>query len=474
MPIQLAFADNRINQEKDGVVSCALRPSCCLPIVLGLFCSGVTQPMYAGDSIIDALKGGEVDLYLRYRFEYVDDGQPRTVGGRSVPLQDAKASTLRTALGYTTGLFHDFGAYVQFEDVRALGDDAYNDGGTNGIVDHAVVVDPEGTEIQQANLRYVGFPYTTLILGRQEIEHRLAPLHRYIGNILWRQNWQSFDGLRALNEYLPATVIDYAYVWNTNRIFGEDNPVPDRSDFRMDSHFINIQYSGFSYGKFEPYAYLLDFESATSEGFSTATVGLRFQGAYDLNSYPVSILYTGEFAHQVDYGENPTDIDVHYYLVELGGTHTFVNSPLEAITLKGSYEVLEGDGTVTVAGCCNGRVARAFQTPLGTNHAFQGWADRFLITPGDGIEDLFVTLNVKFLGANFVAMWHDLSSSNDDYDYGTEWDLFLEKPIATNFLVGIKYAYYDADGNASNQARNSISGQAFDLEKVWAYVQFKF
>ncbi|MCI0401516.1 MAG: hypothetical protein L0Z68_09545 [Gammaproteobacteria bacterium] len=47
----------------------------------------------------------------------VDDDQPRTVGGRSVPLQDAKASTLRTALGYTTGLFHDFGAYVQFEDV---------------------------------------------------------------------------------------------------------------------------------------------------------------------------------------------------------------------------------------------------------------------------------------------------------------------------------------------------------------------
>lgn len=87
---------------------------------------------------------------------------------------------------------------------------------------------------------------------------------------------------------------------------------------------------------------------------------------------------------------------------------------------------------------------------------------------------LFVTLHVKFLGANFVAMWHDFSSSNDDYDYGTEWDLFLEKPIANNFLVGVKYAHYDADGDASNQARNSISGQAFDLEKVWAYVQFKF
>ena len=42
----------------------------------------------------------------------------------------------------------------------------------------ATVVDPEGTEINQANLRYAGLPYTTLKLGRQEIEHRQAPLHR--------------------------------------------------------------------------------------------------------------------------------------------------------------------------------------------------------------------------------------------------------------------------------------------------------
>ncbi|MGH8534353.1 MAG: hypothetical protein ACREV1_16965 [Gammaproteobacteria bacterium] len=431
---------------------------------VGLLGTGMAGPLYAGDNLIDALKGGKVDLYLRYRFEYVDDGQPRVINNQlsNIALQDAKASTLRTALGYSSGLFYDFGAYVQLEDVRVIGDDAYNNGGENGVIDHAVVVDPEGTEVNQANLRYAGLPYTTLKLGRQEIEHRQAPLHRYIGNILWRQNWQSFDGFRALNEYLPATVIDYAYVWNTNRIFGEDNDLPDRSDFRMDSHFINLQYSGFPYGKFEPYTYLLDFESKASEGFSTATFGLRFQGAYDLISYPVSILYTGEFAHQMDYAENPADIDVNYYLVELGGTHTFIDSPIESVTVKGSYEVLEGDG------------ARAFQTPLGTNHAFQGWADRFLITPADGIEDIFVTLQMKVWGANFMAMWHDFSANDADYDYGTEWDLLLEKPIANNFLVGIKYAYYDASGDALNKARNSISGQAFDLEKAWAYVQFKF
>ena len=275
---------------------------------VGLLGTGMAGPLYAGDNLIEALKGGKVDLYLRYRFEFVDDdncivsGCPPT---DNRPLEAAYANTLRTALGYSTGLFYDFGAYVQFEDVRAADNDAYNNGGENGVVDKAVVVDPEGTEINQANLRYAGLPYTTLKLGRQEIEHRQAPLHRYIGNILWRQNWQSFDGFRALNEYLPATVIDYAYVWNTNRIFGEDNEMPDRSDFRMDSHFINVQYCGFPYGKFEPYSYLLDFESKASEGLFHATFGVRFQGAYDLISYPVSILYTGEFANQIGLWRKP-------------------------------------------------------------------------------------------------------------------------------------------------------------------------
>src|SRR5919197_540769 len=109
----------------------------------------------AEDIFWKALASGKLDLYLRYRFEFVDDG--RTVPGQ---LKDAYANTLRTALGYSTGLFYNFGLYAQFEDVRVLGEEAFNDGGTNGVTDRAVVVDPEGTEIKQANLRYEGFPRT--------------------------------------------------------------------------------------------------------------------------------------------------------------------------------------------------------------------------------------------------------------------------------------------------------------------------
>jgi hypothetical protein len=416
-----------------------------------------------------AIQNGKPDLYMRYRFEQVDDAQLPVV-------KDAYANTLRTALGYSTGLFHDFGAYLQLEDVRVLGSEDFNDGGGNGITSRAVVVDPAGTEIQQANFRYRGLPRTTVTVGRQEIEHRLAPLHRYVGNILWRQNWQSFDALRVVNDSLPATHIDYAYLWNVNRIFGEDNPIIDRSNYGSDSHALSVTYGGFSWGKLEGYSYLLDFESVNrgTQVLATATNGARFQGQRDVIAYSSKILYTAEYARQIDYADNPADIGVNYYLLELGGLKLFNSPAFEAVTLKASYEVLEGDGPLQIGAA---RVARAFQTPLGTNHAFQGWADRFLTTPADGIVDVYGTLIVKSYGAQFMLFYHDFSSDRDDYDYGHEWNAQVTRTFYDHYTVGFKYARYEADQNRLNLARNgaaSAGKQAFDLDKVWAWIEFRF
>ena len=46
--------------------------------------------------------------------------------------------------------------------------------------------------------------------------------------------------------------------------------------------------------------------------------------------------------------------------------------------LNAGYEVLGADNGV------------GFATPLATGHKFQGWADKFLTTPGDGIEDVYI------------------------------------------------------------------------------------
>lgn len=407
----------------------------------------------ADDSLVDALTGGTADLFLRYRFEFVDDGAPA--------IKNAYASTLRTALGYHSGTFHAFSAYVQFEDVHVIGQDLYNNGGENGVTDRATVVDPQGTEINQAFLRFGGLAKTVLSLGRQDIAHREAPLHRYIGNVLFRQNWQSYDAFRLINLSLPQTTVDYAYVWNVNRIFGEDNPLPDASDFPMRSHFLNVQYGGFSLAKIEAYGYLLDFNSARAERFSTATLGLRMQGDYRLTP-STKLLFAAELANQRDYGGNPNAINVNYFAGEVGINYS-LGGPIESASAKLSYEILAGKGGL-----------QAFQTPVGTNHAFQGAADRFLVTPGDGVRDVFATLGMKALGAQWSVAYHRFTSDRDHYRYGDEWDFSVECPIAKQFLVGLQYAAYRANRNGLNVARNSVSEQTFDLTKAWAYIQFKY
>ena len=430
----------------------------------------LTATSAAADDFWRAVTGGKPDLHLRYRYEYADDGQLPV-------LEDAYANTLRTAVGYSTGLYHGFGAYAQIEDVRSIGNEQYDDGGSNGLTSHAAIVDPEDTEIHQANLRYRGLSRTQIWAGRQEIEHRGAPMHRYVGNILWRQNWQSFDGVRVVNESLPATKVDYAYIWNVNRIFGENNPLPDRDDFRLAGHLINVNYRGIPYSTLEPYAYLLDFDNALlgNRLLSSATYGARLQGAYDVISYAAKLLYAVEFAHQQDYGsDNPVELSVNYTMGELGFTKLIAHPWLEAVTVKVSYELLGGDGAVAVGAA---RVGRSFQTPLGTNHAFQGWADRFLTTPADGIADLYGTVAVKVLGANVMLSYHDFNSDEDNYDYGGEWDAQITRVFREHYTFGIKYARYEASGDALNLARNGRSSagkQAYDLTRLWLWAELRF
>ncbi len=450
-----------------------LKRRVCTLALLGILEAAMPSVVYANDMFDDfwkAMLGGKVDFFARYRYELVDD-DALTASRKSI--RTAHASTLRTALGYKTGAFHHFGGYVQMEDVRDVFSGDFNDG-SNGKTQFATVVDPEGTELKQAYLWYEGdakasLGNTTVKLGRQDITRRDAPLHRFIGNILWRQHWQMFDAVSIYNTSLPKTTLSYAYIWNVNRIFGEDAPDP-LSDFSSDSHILDAAYEGFKFGRLEAYAYLLDFtnpDAARARRFSSQTYGGRFAGSYPVNKV-WKMIYTAEYAHQSDYGVNRLDYDAHYALGEFGiGIKT--NRPyFDNLIFKFSYEYLGSDG---------GR--EAFQTPLGTNHAFQGWADRFIITPRDGIKDAFFTFKANIYGANFTAIYHDFRSDHDDYGYGSEIDLQLDKTFKKHVLVGLKYADYNADKNTTNLAqnfntRNPNLNAAADVSIFWGFVEVKF
>jgi len=404
------------------------------PIVLALIASGISSvavinTAHAEDVFINALTSGKVSFSARARYEAVSEDNTK---------QDADAYTLRSTLGYQTASFNGLGAFVEFEDVHALGDERFNNF-QNGHTGYSVVADPVGTEVNQGYFSYNGFD-TEFKLGRQEITYRGAPFHRYIGNVLWRQNHQSFDGFSLVNKSLANTTISYAHIENVNTIFGE-NSLAKPKNIDMSAEFFNVQYSGLTIFDLEGYAYLIENEDAIAS--SSQTFGTRLSGAKAING-DWKVLYTAEYANQSDYKEGSMD-DQNYYLVELGGKY-------KGWVTKLSYEMQEGNGT------------SSFKTPLGTNHAFQGWADIFLNTPNNGLEDMYFTVVGKIMGVKLVGVYHDFETDKGGIDAGNEFDLLAEKAFNEHYSIGVKYADYNA---------GDLAGYV-DTEKFWLYGEVKF
>ena len=136
-------------------------------------------------NIGNALTKGKVPLNLRYRYQEADEA-----------LDDpGRASTLCTTLAYRTGWWKRLAAFAEFEDVRNLGlsNEQKSLGARplwNGVTDRPVIADPPLTEINQAYLEWKPIGALPFRGGRQEF---VVDNARFIGNIGWRQNHQSFD-----------------------------------------------------------------------------------------------------------------------------------------------------------------------------------------------------------------------------------------------------------------------------------------
>ena len=256
---------------------------------------------------------------------------------------------------------------------------------------------------------------------------------RFIGAVAWRQNEQTFDAVDVVNKSLPDTVITYAHVSNVDRING--------GDAGMSSNLLNIGYSGWTAGTVSAYAYLLDYDAASQ---STQTYGVRFTGDTKFGG-GVKLLYTAEYAQQSDYGKNTASFDLNYMLAEAGGVWS-------GVTAKLGYEVLEGDGTSSV------------QTPLATLHAFNGWADQFLSTPANGLEDVYLSVGGGVAGLKLLAVYHDFSANKGGGDYGKETDLQAVKKFGKLYTLIAKYADYSAGGAAGK----------VDTTKLWLVGQVAF
>lgn len=357
----------------------------------------------------------------------------------------ANAWTLRTrgGLEWTSG---DWALLAEAEATAAL-DERY-DSGLNGRTRYPLVADPENIELNRLQVQYRGLPRTLVTLGRQRIN---LDDQRFVGAVGWRQNEQTFDAVRL--EYGDAKMFraDLAYSWSVRTIWGVDGSGGRQQAIGGDNVFATVSHPT-PLGTLTGFAFLVDQDEAAVQGFrlSSQTYGIRFAGSRSLTR-STRLSYVFSHASQSNHHRNPNDYRADYWLAEAGIEH-------RAAKLSLGYEELGAD---------DGRPLTSFQTPLATLHKFQGWADRFLTTPPNGVRDLYASAGYgwkKLAGLDSLAatfVYHRFDSDGRDLHYGSEWDAQLSAR-KRRWTASAKLAAYDAKGFAA------------DTTKAWFQIEWGF
>jgi hypothetical protein len=387
---------------------------------------GLAGPAPIAESIKEALTNGDVRIDLRYRFEQVD---------RDSFFENAAASTARLRLGYETSTYHGFFASAAFQGLWVVGSERYNST-ANGKTQFPAVPDPEDEELYEGFLGHSGLKETTFKLGRQGIN---LDNQRFVGTVDFRQLGQTFDAFSVESGFAKPVALYYSHVNKVKRIFGSHHPTSALAETDMNTDLLNASFKS-SVGILVGYAYFLEFEDLPAA--SHRDLGLRFTGRHAFSDR-LSLLYTAEYADQADYEDGASFIDVGYYFLEPG-------IKIDKFNLKLGYEVLEGNGSY------------GFQTPLGTNHAFNGWTDQFaVVTPPNGLKDLYFKFSTALDDYRLIVVYHDFSSDAGSLDYGREWGWLFGKTFKKAYTVRVKFADYDARDFSA------------DTRKLWLTLQVK-
>lgn len=374
----------------------------------------------------EAVTSGRAHVALRYRYEHVSQDNL---------LKDANASTLRIRLNYLTGDWRNWSGFGEFDYVAEVIVNDFNSGaGTSpGRTQYSTVADPRGSDLNQLYLQYKPSDDWYLRIGRQKI---LLDNHRFVGNVGWRQNEQTYDGLSLTVKSIPNTNFFYSYVENVNRIFGDKVPAGDHS---VDTHLLNAKVKLGDAWSITPYVYYIDNHDMAS--FSTLTYGARLLGKIPAGEGSISLF--ADLATQSDAANNPVAYDADY--AHLNVIWTAKNG----LGLGAAYDSLGGDAA---------SAGMSFRTPLATLHAFQGWADQFLSTPDSGIDDLYFTVKYKIATWNLQAVYHDFSSEAGNGDFGTELDLSAGRKLGDRYGLLLKAALFNADSSSTTHV---------DTNKFW-------
>ncbi|MFK4871873.1 hypothetical protein [Novosphingobium sp. ZW T3_23] len=372
---------------------------------------------------------------VRLRHEHVDqDGMAR----------DADAVTARVRTGVEIGSGH-WSATVQGQGNLALVD-RYDDG-LHGPADRPQISDPQSIGLYVAQLQYRA-KGAVLTAGRQKI---VLDDERFVGNAPIRDNAQTYDAVRAQLSPVRGLKLDLSYAWSVRTIWGIDGRGARQQAIGGDNLFANLSYAT-PLGTLAGFAYLVDQDEAAVQGYrlSSQTYGARLSGSH-VFSPAAKLDYVASYARQGDYHRNPNAYRADYWMAD-------ATLDVRGWKLNAGYEVL---------GASDGTPFTSFQTPLGSNFKFQGWTDKFLTTPANGIRDLYVGggYGLKQVGplsgVSLQAVWHRLDSDRLSQHYGNEIDLLATAKVRKT-LVSLRYAHYDAREFAT------------DTDKYWIQLDWTY
>lgn len=432
-------------------------------------------------TLMEAITMGKPMTNFRLRYENLEQDGFQPAPNATKKLDTANAVTLRSLIGWQTAPFHNFSFAAQITDVHEFTENA-NDRRGNlsepGKSNYPNIVDPSYTDINQLFVDWSGVKNTKLRLGRQQLNLDNV---RFIGDIGFRQNMQVFDGISIVNKSIPDIEILAAHFDKVRQI------TTKLRDGNID--IINAKYRISPSESLSGYGYFVDVANLGQNGGTTTaagtaaqggnglgdsqdlvntattdasskTLGLRLDGARKVGDH-WKVLYTAEYAKQDHYKGGSPFIDAHYF--KFGGGAMY-----DGWSLRIDQEIFSSN---------NGKYA--FQTPLGTNHLFQGWADVFLVTPRQGMEDTFVTFAGSIEKAKLMAEYHvfkaeekfaTLNGQLGD-KYGTEFDASIAYPFTTKVTGKFEYAKFneaDVYGSLTNAARKG------DKEIFWATAMYTF
>ena len=348
-------------------------------------------------------------LFSRTRFEMVDKGDAETT-------RRSKTSS-RFDLGYTLPLAKGLKLFVEGQAVVVWQEDLEH---LNQLITAPVVADPEFLDWNQyyADIQTdLGLHFR---LGRQAIN---LGNQRFIGRVNFRQNDQTFFAGQASFKREGLWSLSYIYIHEAYRVLDED------AKWDVPSHLVHFEVSPEDFMSASAYMYDIN---VNSEDRDYLTFGGHVKFSVGKKSQKLNLFF--ECAYQ-DAQTGTEEYDTVYW-------HGYAEVKWKEHLLCGGWEHLGGDGS------------NSFQTPLATLHKFNGWADIFLTTPANGLEDYYVKYSFMLAPSTQVksqtkaTVIHHWYRGDIDANYGREWNFGLQQKFNKNRAdvdFSVQYAWYTAE-----------------------------